>query len=190
MYRLRPLLASDLPRLTEINPTFTSTSVLRVERTGLPPWQGWTLREEALATPYDKGDAYDFDPNERRHIQARLARGETCLLLVAEHPYTGRLVGILDVEEERWRSSGWIFNLMLDISVRRQGLGRRLVAEAIAWGRKRKLRALLLETQSNNVPACRFYMRMGFRLVGLHETYYTNHDLERDQFALFWAYAL
>jgi ribosomal protein S18 acetylase RimI-like enzyme len=65
-----------------------------------------------------------------------------------------------------------------------------LMQHTISWARERGLRAILLETQTNNTPACRFYARLGFELIGINEIFYTNSDLERGEVALFWGYKL
>jgi RimJ/RimL family protein N-acetyltransferase len=189
MFRFRPLTANDIPRLTEINPTFSADSVIQVARVGQAPWQGWHLQEVPLAHPFHKGDAYDFDAIERDNIAQRLGAGDG-LLEVVEQAATGRLVGCLDVEWEHWRRSAWIWNAMLDVSVRRQGLGRQMIERTIQWARAKELRAIFLETQSNNPPACHFYARLGFQLVGVNDLFYTNHDLANQEVALFWALTL
>jgi GNAT superfamily N-acetyltransferase len=112
------------------------------------------------------------------------------LIEVLEDPTQGRLLGIVDVAREHWRNTGWIWNLMLDESLRGQGWGRQLFERALAWARREKLRALMLETQSNNTPACHFYARLGFQLVGVNTLFYTNQDIALDEVALFWAYPL
>ncbi len=46
---------------------------------------------------------------------------------------------------------------------------------------------LALETQDNNLQACRFYQRMGFRLGGVNTMLYKNFRKSvRDETALFW----
>lgn len=46
---------------------------------------------------------------------------------------------------------------------------------------------LALETQDNNLQACRFYQRMGFRLGGVNTMLYKNFRKPvRDETALFW----
>lgn len=189
MFSIRPLQKSDIPRLIEINPAFTAHSVLRVYREGKEPFVHWRLEEEPLETPFEKGSAYDFDDQERRLIQERLAQDNT-LLEVVENTRTRRLVGILDVEEERWRKTAWVWNIMLDVEARGRGLGRRLMTHAIEWAAERGLRAVMLETQTNNTPACHFYAHFGFKLVGINEQFYTNNDIAREEVALFWSYPL
>jgi len=190
MLTLRPLRSTDIPRLTDINPTFTASTVIRRRRSGSPPFQGWELYEEALPTPYDNGAAYDFDPIEQDNIRKRFTSTTPSLIEVLEDTHTQRLCGILDIQREDWRRSAWIWNIMLDVSIRGQGWGKLLIQQAIDWANKQQLRAILLETQSNNPQACHFYAHQGFELVGINDMFYTNQDIEKDEFALFWGYKL
>lgn len=189
MYRIRPLTLHDIPNLTKLNPSFTATTVIKVEKQGQPPFATWLLREEPLATPFNKGREYDFDATERRNIRNRLLQPNTLIEIITRIS-DERIVGILDMEERDWNNTAWIWNIMLDTSLRRQGFGRQLMEHAITWSRQRDLRAIMLETQTNNPAACRFYAQMGFQLVGLNDMFYTNDDIARNEVALFWAYPL
>lgn len=188
-YFIRPMYPEDIEALADIRPGFETDIILKVEPLGQGLERGWRLVETKLGTPFQKGAGYDFTPEERQSIAARLAQTDT-LMEVAIEKTTGKIVGVLDVEEETWRNTAWIWNIMLDVEARGQGIGREMLNHIISWGRRRGLRAILLETQSNNVPACRFYMRMGFQLVGINTMFYTNQDLERDEVALFWGFPL
>jgi hypothetical protein len=65
MVIIRPLTLNDIPRLTEIRPGFLAHTVLKVEKTGEPPFGAWHLREEPLEIPFNKGRRYDFDTTEQ-----------------------------------------------------------------------------------------------------------------------------
>jgi len=184
---IRAMTEDDIPRLVEIRPGFVSDTVLAVEKTGSGIETGWRLVERRLARPFDKGHAYDFDREEQANIRARLRRGDG-LHLVAERD--GRLVGILDITPNEWNATAFIWNIMLDVDVRGQGLGRELFERGVRWARQQGYRALMLETQTNNVPACKFYARLGCRLEGIRDAYYTNEDIERGEVAIFWTYPL
>jgi ribosomal protein S18 acetylase RimI-like enzyme len=184
---IRPMTEDDIPALAGIRPGFVSDTVLHVERLGSGIEGGWRLVERRLPVPFDKGSGYDFDANERARIRQRLLRGDGLHLVVE---WRGRIVGVLDVTPEEWNSTAWVWNLMLDQAVRRRGLGRALFGRAVAWARRLGYRALVFETQTNNVPACKFYAAMGCRLDGLRETLYTNDDMARGEVALFWVYPL
>lgn len=184
---IRPMTADDIPRLEDIQPGFTSATILEIERTGSGIETGWRLVERTLDQPYEKGSAYDFDRNEQRNIRERFQRGDG-LHLVAE--CGGRIVGILDMTPEEWNSTVWVWNLMLDHTIRRQGIGKALFDRAADWARRYGYRALIVETQTNNVPACKFYVAMGCHLDGLRMAYYHNDDLQRGEVALFWIYPI
>ena len=188
-YFIRPMYPEDIEALADIRPGFETDIILKVEPLGQGLERGWRLVETKLSTPFQKGAGYDFTLEERQSIAARLAQTDT-LMEVAIEKKTGKIVGVLDVEEETWRNTAWVWNIMLDVEARGQGIGREMLNHIISWGRRRGLRAILLETQSNNVPACKFYLRMGFQLVGINTMFYTNQDLERDEVALFWGFPL
>ena len=178
---------ADIPRLAEIRPSFTSTTTLVVERIGAGIESGWRLIERPLSQPFDKGAAYDFDAGEQANVRRRLRRGDGLHLVVEQG---GRLVGMLDATPQEWSGTVWVWNLMLDRDVRRQGIGRALFRRAEDWGRRLGYRALMFETQTHNVPACKFYAAMGCTLEGIRTMYYRNDDIARNEVAIFWAYPL
>jgi ribosomal protein S18 acetylase RimI-like enzyme len=58
-----------------------------------------------------------------------------------------------------------LWDLRVDPSFRRNGVGNGLFAACEDWARKRGAKELLVETQNTNVPACRFYNSQGCRLA-------------------------
>jgi streptothricin acetyltransferase len=185
--QIRPMTEQDIPRLTDIRPGFVSPTVLVVEKSGSGIEVGWRLVERALPTPFDKGHGYDFDEMEQAGIRRRLRRGDGLQQVVERN---GRLAGVLDVAPEEWNHTVWVWNLMLDVDLRGQGVGRALFEQAAAWAQRMGYRALVMETQTNNVPACKFYARVGCELSGIGDTYYTNEDIARGEVAIFWVYRL
>lgn len=184
---IRPMTEADIPRLAQIRPGFVSPTVLEIERTGSGIEVGWRLVERSLTVPFDKGRAYDFDSREQANIRERFRRGDGLHLIVEAN---GRIAGILDATPQEWNDTVLVWNIMLDTAVRGQGIGRELFRRAAVWARQQGYRALIFETQTNNVPACKFYAAMGCALEGIREIFYTNEDVERHEVAIFWAYRL
>lgn len=182
---IRPLRFGDLLALDQIDPNFTSESYLDVEvaRDGLETVV--RLVERPFDQPFHKQIGYRYDLDELARTRQRLEEGES-LQLVAER--AGRLIAIVEVEPEHWRNTAIIWVLFVDANHRGQGLGRRLFERALAWARRNDVRALVLETQTNNVPALRFYQRLGFRVCGLDTQFYTNQDVAKREVALFLYY--
>ncbi|MCJ7625734.1 MAG: GNAT family N-acetyltransferase [Anaerolineaceae bacterium] len=56
-----------------------------------------------------------------------------------------------------WNKYAYIEDIAVDIKYRRQGIGRRLILQAVSWAKERGLPGIMLETQDNNAAGCRFY---------------------------------
>lgn len=67
--------------------------------------------------------------------------------------------------------------------VRRQGVGSFLLGAVERWARTRHAGQLKVETQSTNLPACRFYARHGFALRAVHRFAYPQLP---DEMQLLW----
>ena len=65
-----------------------------------------------------------------------------------------------------------LWDLRVRPDARGQGIGRRLFAQAESWARQKGCRQIKVETQNINVPACRFYVRMGCQLGQMHRYAY------------------
>jgi GNAT superfamily N-acetyltransferase len=65
-----------------------------------------------------------------------------------------------------------LWDLRVRPDVRRTGVGASLFRRAQAWARVRDCRELIVETQNINVPACRFYVRMGCQLASINRLAY------------------
>ena len=95
--------------------------------------------------------------------------------------YDGEMwVGVAVGERRDWNRTLWLHEFHVAAGHHRQGIGRRLMDALAERARAAGLRALMLETQNTNVPAIRFYRRVGFTLDGLNVAYYTNDDLRPD----------
>jgi ribosomal protein S18 acetylase RimI-like enzyme len=185
---IRPMAAADVARLAEIDSNFESSVHLDVRKEVNGLNVTWRLIERPLDPPFVCND-FDFDAQERRQIARRFEAGKG-LWLVAEPEGSKRLVGMVDVQRQDWREAGFVWNIAIDRPYRGRGLGRRLMKCVLDWGRREGLRAIILETQTNNWPACRFYHCLGFQLTGVDDHYYTNQDITNKEVALFWTYEL
>jgi ribosomal protein S18 acetylase RimI-like enzyme len=186
--RIRPMVVSDVERLVEIDSNFESPIYLDVvkEIDGLNVT--WRLIQRPFDVPFARTN-FEFDATERKDIRQRFETADG-LWLVAESAAARRLVGVVDVKRENWREAGFVWNIAVDRACRGQGIGYGLMKRVIEWGQCEGLRAIILETQTNNWPACRFYQRFGFQISGIDDHYYTNRDVEKKDVALFWTYEL
>ena len=71
-----------------------------------------------------------------------------------------------------------LWDLRVVQDARRSGVGAALFRASEAWARDRGCSALEVETQQINVPACRFYARMGCSLAALDRHAYADLPCE------------
>lgn len=182
-YTIRPMRLGDLLALSQIDPAFESLSYLEVEQSHAGLETTFRLVERSLERPFVKEAGYHYDVEQLEQSRYRLEYAESALMLVAEA--NKRLIAVLEVEGEAWRGTALIWALFVDQAWRGRGLGRTLLDRAEQWATAEGYRALVLETQSNNVPALRFYQRMGFSISGLDTLFYSMDDVARREVALF-----
>jgi streptothricin acetyltransferase len=87
---------------------------------------------------------------------------------------------------ENWNRLACIEDIAVDVRFRKQGVGRALMQQAIAWAQARRLTGIMLETQNNNVAACCFYRSCGFVLGGFDRLLYRGVRQCTDEVALYW----
>jgi len=84
----------------------------------------------------------------------------------------GGVRGFATVQHEPWHQRLVLWFLYLDRPFRRRGLGRALLAEVEAYGRRVGATHVWLETSNVNVPGVRAYDRLGYTLCGADALYY------------------
>ena len=77
-----------------------------------------------------------------------------------------------------------ILNLAVDPMIRRQGLGRFLLAHLIQIARAAHSTIMLLEVRRSNKAAIRLYQAAGFRHIGTRRGYYPGHEQREDAYVL------
>jgi streptothricin acetyltransferase len=84
-----------------------------------------------------------------------------------------------------WNKFAYVEELVVDTEFRSKGVGYALMTRAIEWAKAQGFPGLTLETQDNNVPACKFYEKCGFVLTGFDLYVYKNFD-NASEIALYW----
>ncbi len=111
-----------------------------------------------------------FDDPYPRYFLEELADGnpDTFLVAVSE----GKVVGYAVVD--RWEDNNHLISIAVDADRRRSGIGQRLLS-ALMTG-VRDGRPWRLEVRRSNVAAVRFYLKNGFRDVGVEEGCYRDGE--------------
>ena len=86
------------------------------------------------------------------------------------------IAGYLMIVKPRFTDAAEITDVAVDRPARRSGAGRALIEAAVGWGRERNLRALWVEPQGEAGGPIDFYLKLGFRISGINDRWYTNTD--------------
>jgi ribosomal protein S18 acetylase RimI-like enzyme len=90
------------------------------------------------------------------------------------------------VISKHWNGFAHIDELAVDTFARRSGIARKLLDVAQFWSRKHHLPGIMLETQNNNLAACRLYESYGFVVGGVDYLRYRAIDPATQEAAIFW----
>lgn len=159
---------------------------------------------EAIDTSFVTSEAYEVDAKPER-ITLRLGALDVPLqkrfplddLRSESRPYTDawvalsdtRVVGFAAASLEAWNSRLVLWHFYVDPTVRRQGLGHRLIEVVKAHGVDSGARHIWLETSSLNAPGAGIYGALGFTLTGIDLTLYDGTPAE-GEVALFYSLRL
>ena len=102
----------------------------------------------------------------------------------------GREVGFIQLEFQQYNKSLRIWDIDVASNCRRKGVGKALMDLCKSRASDLGARRIVLETQTSNLKAIAFYRTMGFRLVGLDASHYTNEDVEKGEVRLEMAFHL
>ncbi|UVJ42367.1 GNAT family N-acetyltransferase [Pseudomonas sp. LS1212] len=136
--------------------------------------ENWAVEQ---VEPYRK--CYGIDPEEFRSYRDSADSAVFMAYL------QGKAVGHV-VVSTNWNGLAHIDELAVDAAARRCGVARALLDVACFWSRKKQLPGVMLETQNNNLGACRLYQDYGFVLGGIDRMRYRGIDSETEEVALFW----
>ena len=73
-----------------------------------------------------------------------------------------------------------LFDLRVDDTCKGMGVGTKLLQMVIEWSRANRLKQVKIESQTNNVPACKFYAKQGAVLRAVNEYAYLDDPYARE----------
>jgi ribosomal protein S18 acetylase RimI-like enzyme len=170
---IRPADLTDLKGCLDIDHSYITDHVWQMEKSETVDEVTASFRTTRL--PRSMRVMY---PKNYDNLVTSWRRGQC--LLVAE--VGGEVQGYLDMSVQLWHLTGWVDNLAVATSHRRQGIGSALLEKGAEWAREQGLRSVMLEIQTKNYPAICLCQRNGFTFCGYNDQYYTNQDI-----ALFFA---
>jgi ribosomal protein S18 acetylase RimI-like enzyme len=163
---IRPLTTFDEARFAEIARGYVSTQRYGVYKEETDARTTFSIVLEDLEVPYVK--RWAEDPLD--YSKYRMVVTEQGLSLGAYED--DLLIGVGIAEQRDWNRSLWVWEFHVHEDYRGRGIGRQLMDALADTARHAGLHTLVCETQNTNVPAIRFYRRVGFELDGIDTSLY------------------
>ena len=114
---------------------------------------------------------FDFDQDKQECGLNQLLKSEKNCILVAERPSANKVLGMCTVQTLISTAEGGLVGLFEDLIVaadfRHQGIGEKLLAEAVNWAECQGLKRLQLLADKNNLPALNFYQKQDWESTQL-----------------------
>jgi streptothricin acetyltransferase len=171
---IKKLTNEDLHRPVVIDGRFLVDSVLRLHSTDssinysvikIPPY------EKRYGEMDDLMDWADYVSHPDR----------TMYVALAGHHIVGFVAA-----KRNWNQMAYVEDIQVDKRYRGHGLGRQLMNKIKEWAVGQGMVGMMLETQNNNVRACKFYERYGFVLGGFDQYVYRGIKEVANEIALYW----
>lgn len=172
--KIEKLTSERLPDVNKPNQPFEIIGKLKVTFDN----DKWSYTEELLEHPYMKSYPNDdCDYSDYIHNPDKIV-----FLAYIENKCIGQIVLRRD-----WNLYAFIEDICVSQSARGKGVGTALMQRAVEWAKESSLKGLALETQDNNVKACRFYVKCGFEIGSVNTMVYKNFEKPwSDEVMILW----
>ncbi|HFJ9285858.1 TPA: streptothricin N-acetyltransferase SatA [Bacillus toyonensis] len=174
---IRELETNDLDNLPEIDDSFIVNARLILSLSKVNRRIEYTVED---VPSYEK--SYLQNDNEELAYNEYINKPHQIIYIALLH---NQIIGFI-VLKKNWNNYAYIEDITVDKKYRTLGVGKRLVAQAKKWAKEGNMPGIMLETQNNNVAACKFYEKCGFVIGGFDFLVYTGLDKTSDEVAIYW----
>ncbi len=167
-FEIRQAISADIPYLVKLDHSYSTDHVWQMAFQPTAPDVQVGFHEVRLPRPMRVNYPREVDRLADEWV-------DRSLVLVAHDE--NRPVAYLTLAPAPSPDGVWITDVVVEPAARRQGLGSRLLGEAIRWSKERNQARLFFEMQSKNYPAIQLARRLGFAFSGYSDYFYSNEDI-------------
>lgn len=174
---IRELEKNDLDNFPEIDDSFIVNARLILSLSSVNRRIEYTVED---VPSYEK--SYLQNDNEELAYNEYINKPNQVIYIALLH---NQIIGLM-VLKKNWNHYAYIEDITVDKKYRTLGVGKRLVDQAMQWAKEGHMPGIMLETQNNNVAACKFYEKCGFVIGGFDFLVYKGFDMASDEVAIYW----
>lgn len=165
---IRPAVSADIVELISFDHSCRTNYVWQMDRSTTDGQIIVSFREIRLPRPMQV--SY---PRQAELLESEWQQAPGLMVSIHNEKHVGyiRLIEVVEVQ------SAVIRDLVVEPSIRRQGVGTALVLAAQNWAIQRSNRKLTMEIPPKNYPAIKLAQKMGFEFSGYNDTYYPGRDI-------------
>lgn len=178
---IRELETNDLDNFPEIDDSFIVNARLMLSLSKVNRRIEYTVED---VPSYEKSYLQKQNENENEELAYNeyINNPNQVIYIALLH---NQIIGFI-VLKKNWNHYAYIEDITVDKKYRTLGVGKRLVDQAKKWAKEGNMPGIMLETQNNNVAACKFYEKCGFVIGGFDFLVYKGLDIENDEVAIYW----
>jgi streptothricin acetyltransferase len=167
LFEVLPLRPFTLEDISPIITGYETQEIYTVEKIESDQRTFFDIRLVQLEKPYRASFVEDFNVEELQRYQGLISQGysfgayqedQLIAFALSEAFFEERLLRV------------WEFHVKGGL--RRLGVGKALMEQMITKAQQDRLVMIMLETQNTNVPAVRFYRKMGFNIQAIDLSHY------------------
>ena len=172
---IKRIFSSEYPNNKKILFTYRSDYYYDISIRYKPENMGWIFdwSKKEFDKPFIKHLEEDFFTTYKENAEYYCALSEN-----------GDEIGFLCVGYYSWNNKAVLWDIYVDSSYQRLGIGTTLIKFAEQRAKAFNSRVIVLECQSSNYNAILFYKKHGYELTGFDLLKYSNHDSEKHEIGL------
>lgn len=169
-FLIRDGVASDIPICLELDTTYETNYVWQMSIENEAQLVRVSFKTERL--PRTMEVTY---PVNSKHLTLSLPSDHCFLVAVGKDSID--ILAYLTMWRDEANNTAIIRDIMVHRPYRHQHIATKLLSIAKRWARQRRIRQLIIETQTKNYPAIMFCQSAEFEFCGFNDQYFRNQDI-------------
>lgn len=173
---IRNAVLEDISTLMEIDHTYHTDYVWQMDLISEERYASVNFQENKLP----RSVRVEYPRSIRQLMKDWIHRDALIVALIEKKPiaYISTSTGLAP-------AAGWITDLVVAPVHRRGGIATSLIVAVEQWAYQNKIRRMMVDMQSKNIPALHCFLKLGYIFSGYNDHYYANQDI-----ALFYTHNL